>query len=64
MEPGSLDALRGELVNLRKVLLGLEVGMLYQKQDYDQKMLIDVVSLEKIPVDQMAAKVIGQIQRK
>ena len=59
-----LEALRAEIVNLRRVLLGLEMGMLYQHQDYDEKVLTMAVTNEKVPVDRVAAKVMEQMRKK
>lgn len=60
MDMARLAALRTEIINLRRVLLGLEMGMLYQKEDYDQIDLTSAVTRERIPVDQVAAKVMRQ----
>ncbi len=64
MDMGRLEALRAEIINLRRVLLGLEMGMLYQREDYDQNVLTSAVTTEKVPVNQVAAKVMGQILKK
>jgi hypothetical protein len=59
-----LLALHDEVINLRRVLLGLEMGMLYQNQDYDQKVLAQVVSKElKLPIKEAAAKVIDLLHK-
>jgi hypothetical protein len=64
MDMDRLEALRAEIVNLRRALLGLEMGMLYQHQDYDEKALTLAVTNEKTPVNQVAAKVMEQMRKK
>ncbi len=59
-----LEALRKELVNLRRVLLGLEMGALYQVHEYNQQLIIDAVQAEKLPVNQMAAKVHDKLRKR
>jgi hypothetical protein len=64
MDMDRLDTLRKEVVNLRRVLLGLEMGALYQKTEYDQDLLVKAVTTTTEPVDKVAAKVIEQVRKK
>ncbi len=63
MDQENLAALRDEIINLRRSLLGLEMGMLYQHQDYDQELLTHAAATEKIPLNQVAAKLIQKIKK-
>ncbi len=58
-----LEALQKEVVNLRRVLLGLEMGALYQRQDYDEKLLLQALNAEKAPVNQVAVKVMDTLRK-
>ena len=57
MDMKHLEALRMELINLRRSLLGVEMGMLYQDKDWDEKVLEKAVATEQIPLDKVAEKV-------
>ena len=63
MDQKNLAALRDEIINLRRSLLGLEMGMLYQHKEYDQELLTQAVATEKIPLNQVAEKLIKKLQK-
>jgi len=64
MDMKHLEALRQELINLRRALLGVEMGMLYQDKDWDEKVLEKAVTTEQIPLDKVAEKVAIQLNQK
>ena len=61
MDQEKLTALREEIINLRRSLLGLEMGILYQHQDYDKELLTQALVAEKIPLNQVASKLIQKL---
>ncbi|MBX0328925.1 hypothetical protein K2Z83_14695 [Oscillochloris sp. ZM17-4] len=57
LDPGYLEALQHQVVNLRRVLLGLEMGLLYQGQDWQvPEELLEQASRELLPVDKAATR--------
>jgi hypothetical protein len=57
LDPGHLEALYAQVVNLRRVLLGLEMGILYQGQDWQvPEDLLQQASRELLPVDKVATR--------
>jgi hypothetical protein len=63
LEPAHLETLRAEVVNLRRVLLGLEMGILYENWDVSQEVLEQVTSAEQLPVEQAASRVADALRR-
>jgi len=62
MDMRSLAALKQELINLRRALLGVEMGMLYQDKEWDEKLLEHAVKTENIPLNKVAEKVVNQLK--
>lgn len=52
------------MVNLRRVLLGLEMGLLYQDWTVPAELLENVVSYEAIPVEEAAAHVVDLLTQR
>lgn len=63
MDMKHMAALRLELINLRRALLGVEMGMLYQDKEWDEKVLEKAVATEKIPLDKVAEKVANELNQ-
>lgn len=63
LEPQHLASLQAEVVNLRRVLLGLEMGLLYQDWTVPAELLENVVSHEAIPVEEAAAHVVDLLNQ-
>lgn len=55
--PQNLETLHLEIVSLRRELLGLQMGILYQDWEAPPDLLESVVSQEAIPVEKAAAQV-------
>lgn len=51
LESGQIEALQAQVVNLRRALLGLEMGILYQDWRVPED-LLQQASRELLPVDQ------------
>ncbi|NTW97849.1 MAG: hypothetical protein HGB28_04790 [Oscillochloris sp.] len=56
LDPGHLEALYAQVVNLRRVLLGLEMGILYQDWQAPEE-LLQQASRELLPVDKVATRI-------
>jgi hypothetical protein len=62
LEPGHLEALQREVVNLRRALLGLEIGPLYWATPGD---LLDSVATERsLPVGAAAARLSEMLSKR
>jgi hypothetical protein len=58
LDPEHLETLHEQVVNLRRVLLGLEMGILYQDQDWQvPEELLQQASRELLPVNQAASRI-------
>ncbi|NTV65704.1 MAG: hypothetical protein HGA65_19525 [Oscillochloris sp.] len=61
LDAGLLEALYSQVVNLRRALLGLEMGILYQGQEWQvPEELLQQASRELLPVDQVASRIKNQ----
>ncbi|NNJ11910.1 hypothetical protein EKD04_016375 [Chloroflexales bacterium ZM16-3] len=57
LDPEFLETLQAQIVNLRRVLLGLEMGILYQDQDWQvPEELLAQASRDLLPVDKAATR--------
>lgn len=56
LDPAHLSQLHAELVNLRRVLLGLEMGVLYEKWDVPETVLTQA-DLTALPVEVAAERI-------
>jgi hypothetical protein len=63
LEPEHLERLQAEVINLRRVLLGLEMGLLYQDWEVPAEVLEQVVSQEVIPVEKAVPQVVNILIR-
>jgi len=63
LEHQHLETLQSEVVNLRRTLLGLEMGILYQDWEAPADLLESVVSNEPIPVEEAAAQVVDLLKQ-
>lgn len=63
LEPEHLERLRAEVVNLRRVLLGLEMGILYEDWQIPDELLQLVAGEEQIPVQEAASRVADALSR-
>jgi hypothetical protein len=61
LEPEHLESLRAEVVNLRRVLLGLEMGLLYQGWEVPDEVLAQVAGQEMVPVEEAANHVVDML---
>lgn len=61
LETEHLEHLRVEVVNLRRVLLGLEMGLLYQGWEVPDEVLAQVASQEMVPVEEAANHLIDML---
>nr|WP_044200384.1 hypothetical protein [Oscillochloris trichoides] len=58
LAPEQLESLHAQVTNLRRVLLGLEMGILYQDQDWQvPEDLLQQAVREMLPVDQTASRI-------
>ncbi|NOK57497.1 MAG: hypothetical protein GFH27_549303n237 [Chloroflexi bacterium AL-W] len=67
LEDEHLELLQAEVMNLRQVLLGLEMGILYQDyQDWNisPDVLKRMVSEGKVPINEVASQVVDTLQKK
>jgi hypothetical protein len=63
LEPEHLERLQAEVINLRRVLLGLEMGLLYQDWEVPAEILEQVASQEMIPVEKAVPQVVNVLIR-
>ena len=55
LEPGQMDTLQAEVINLRRSLLGLQMGELYQNWDASPDVLRQIIQKETtMPLEQAA----------
>ncbi len=58
LAPDQLESMDAQVTNLRRVLLGLEMGLLYQDQDWQvPEELLQQAVREMLPVDQVASRI-------
>jgi hypothetical protein len=62
LESQHLETLQSEVINLRRTLLGLEMGILYQDWDAPADLLESVVNSKPIPVEEAAAQVLDLLK--
>jgi hypothetical protein len=60
LEPTHLEQLRAEVMNLRKVLLGLEMGILYQDWRVPEEILAEAAR-QPVPVNTAASQVVDRM---
>jgi len=63
LEAQHLERVRSELVNLRRELLGLEMGLLYQDWTVPAELLDSALSSEAQSVEEAAARVAQRLNR-
>lgn len=63
LEPDQLENLRSEIVSLRRALLGLQMGTLYQDWEAPEDLLDQVVTLETMSVDEAAAHLVDLLSK-
>jgi hypothetical protein len=56
LDPEHLETLQAQIVNLRRVLLGLEMGILYQDWQVPEE-LLQQASRELLPIDKVATRI-------
>jgi hypothetical protein len=62
LDPGHLEAIQADIINLRRELLGLEMGILYQDWQAPEERL-QQASRELLPVDQAATRLRDEASR-
>jgi hypothetical protein len=62
LEAGELEPLRKEVVNLRRALLGLEMGALYWETPAE--VVDSMVSSETLPIEDAAARITEMLKKR